>query len=45
MKNKILAIEAAPDSMPVKPNNPAIMAMTRKMNDHFNIVLVLKDEQ
>lgn len=38
MKKRILAIEAAPSAMPVKPNTPAIIATTRKMNDQRNIM-------
>jgi hypothetical protein len=41
-KNKIFAISAAPDAMLVKPSTPAIIAITKKMNDHFNIMFVLK---
>ena len=37
MKNKIFAISAAPASILVKPNIPAMMATIRKMNDHFSI--------
>ena len=41
IKNRVLAIAAAPAAMPVKPNIPAIIAITRKMNDHRNITFVL----
>ena len=41
MKNRILAIEEAPKAMPVKPNTPAIIATTRKMNDQRNIMFGL----
>ena len=39
IKKRTLAIPAAADSTPVKPNMPATIAIIRKMNDHFNIVL------
>jgi hypothetical protein len=39
-KNKILAIDAAPDAMPVNPKIAATMAMIRKIADHFNITIV-----
>lgn len=39
-KNKIFAIEAAPAAMPVNPKRAATNAITRKMSDQRNIVLV-----
>ena len=42
MKNRTFAISAAPSAMPVKPNIPAIMAIIKNMNDHFNIAIVFK---
>jgi len=42
MKNKIFAIEAAPDAIPPKPNIAAIMATTRKMTVQRNISLGFK---
>ncbi len=44
IKNRILAIEAAPAAMPVKPNTPAIIATTRKRNDQRNIYFSLEGE-
>lgn len=38
MKNRILAIEAAPAAMPVKPNKAATKATTKNINDHLNII-------
>jgi len=35
--NRNLAIEAAPSDIPVKPKIAAIIAMTKKIADHFNI--------
>ena len=37
MKNKIFAIEAAPDAIPPKPNTAAIMATTKNMTVQRNI--------
>ena len=37
MKNKILAIEAAPAAMPVKPKIAAIIAITKNMAAHLSI--------
>jgi hypothetical protein len=37
MKNKTLAIEAAPEAMPVKPNTAATIAIIRNKNDQRNI--------
>jgi hypothetical protein len=37
MKNKIFAIEAAPDAIPPKPNMAAIMATTKNMTVQRNI--------
>lgn len=39
IKNKTLAIDAAPDAISVKPKIAAIIAMTRNMAVHFNIIL------
>ena len=38
IKNIVLAIDAAPSAIPVKPKIAAIIAMMRKMAVHFNIV-------
>ena len=40
MKNKILAILAAPAAIPPKPNTPAIMAKMIKMIVQRNIIVV-----
>ena len=37
MKNKIFAIEAAPDAIPPKPNTAAIMATTKNITVQRNI--------
>jgi len=37
MKNKIFAIEAAPDAIPPKPNIAAMMATTKNITVHLNI--------
>ena len=37
MKNKIFAIEAAPEAIPPKPNIAAMMATTKKMTVQRNI--------
>ena len=37
MKNRILAICAAPEAMPVKPMTPAMIEMTRKMSAHLSM--------
>ena len=42
IKNRILAMAAAPSAIPVKPSMPAIIAIIRKRNDHLNIVINLK---
>ena len=39
MKNKILAIDAAPAAIPKKPNAPAMRAMMRKITVQRNIAL------
>jgi hypothetical protein len=39
MKNKIFAIEAAPDAIPPKPNIAAMMATTKNMTVQRNISL------
>jgi hypothetical protein len=41
MKNKILAMEAAPAAMPKKPKTPAIIAITRKIIVQRSIYLNL----
>lgn len=38
MKNNTFAIPAAPAEIPVKPNNPATIAMTKKINVQRNII-------
>jgi hypothetical protein len=38
-KNKILAMDAAPAAIPVNPNNAAISAIIKKVNDQRNIAL------
>jgi len=38
MKNRILAIDAAPAAIPPKPNNAAINAMTKNIMTHRNIM-------
>ncbi len=35
--NRIFAIPAAPDAIPVKPKNPATTAITAKIRAHFSI--------
>ena len=37
IKNKTLAILAAPAAIPVKPNKAAIIAMIKKVIDHLSI--------
>jgi hypothetical protein len=39
MKNKILAIEAAPAAMPPKPKSAAIRATIKKIITHLNIII------
>lgn len=39
-KNMILAIEAAPAAIPVKPKIAATTAITRNMTTHFNIIFI-----
>jgi hypothetical protein len=39
-KNITLAMEAAPAAIPVNPKRAAIMAITRKIAVHFNIVVL-----
>ncbi len=36
--NKIFAIVAAPSAMPVNPKIAAIIAISKKVADHFNII-------
>jgi|GEM_PF-4537187 len=38
-KKIVLAIEAAPASTPVNPNIPAIIAITKNINVHLNILI------
>ena len=42
MKNKIFAIEAAPDAIPPKPNIAAMMATTKNITVQRNISLGFK---
>ena len=42
MKNKTLAMEAAPAAMPVNPNKAATMATTKNINAQRNIILIFK---
>jgi len=42
MKNKVLAIPTAPAAMPVKPNIPAIIAITRNIAAHLSIILFFR---
>jgi hypothetical protein len=42
IKNNILAIDAAPAAMPVKPNTAAIIAIMKNVAAHFNIVVNFK---
>ena len=37
IKNRILAIDAAPAAMPVNPKSAAIIAITKKMAAHLSI--------
>lgn len=39
IKNSVLAIPAAPAAMPVNPNIAAIIAITRKIADHLNMII------
>lgn len=41
IKNKILAIDAAPAAIPVKPKIAAIIAITKNMAAHLSIKKVL----
>ena len=41
MKNSVLAIPAAPAAMPVNPNIAAISAITRKIADHLNMIILV----
>lgn len=38
MKNNILAIEAAPAAIPLKPNMAAIIAITKNVTTHLSIL-------
>jgi len=42
MKNKILAMEAAPAAIPKKPKIPAMIAITRKITVQRNICFVFR---
>ena len=42
MKNKIFAIEAAPDAIPPKPNIAAMMATTKNITVQRNISFKFK---
>ena len=42
MKNKTFAIEAAPSAIPPNPNIAAMIAITKKITDQRNIILVFK---
>jgi hypothetical protein len=42
MKNRILAMEAAPAAIPVKPKMAAMMATTRNMTVQRSIVMIFK---
>jgi len=44
IKNIILAIEAAPAAMSVNPKIEAIIAITRNINDHLSIRIVVIGE-
>ena len=39
MKNRTLAIAAAPAAIPVKPNMPATIAITKKIAAHLSIIV------
>ena len=41
-KNSVLAIEAAPAAIPVKPKIAAIIAITKKIAAHRNITFCFK---
>jgi hypothetical protein len=43
MKNKIFAIDAAPAAIPVNPNMPAMIAITRKIAAHFSIAVIFNN--
>jgi hypothetical protein len=40
IKNRVLAIPAAPAAMPVNPNIAAIIAITRKIADHLSMIIL-----
>ena len=42
IKKIIFAIEAAPAAIPVNPNMDAMIAMTKKISVHFNIVVCFR---
>ena len=44
IKNRILAIDAAPAAIPPKPKIPAINAMIKKLIVHRNIAVKFKGE-
>jgi hypothetical protein len=43
IKNKTLAIDAAPSAIPPNPKIAAIIAITKKITDQRNISLVVMD--
>jgi hypothetical protein len=43
IKNKTLAISAAPSAIPPNPNIAAMMAMIKKITDQRNILLVFNE--
>jgi hypothetical protein len=45
MKNRILAIEAAPAAMPKKPKTPATIAITRNMIVQRSIIIIFLVKQ
>jgi hypothetical protein len=42
IKKRTFAIAAAPDAIPVNPKIAAIIAITRNVADHFNIIYNFK---
>jgi hypothetical protein len=42
MVKRILAIEAAPEAISVKPKMAATIAMMKRVIDHFNIIVFLE---
>ena len=43
IKKMVLAMDAAPAAIPVKPKIAATIAITRKMAVHFNIGMIFKN--